>query len=191
MHNPVILESKSSLLGVNNCTKRLYDTNQVKVPQGWTLIHELTHSLTHLLTYSLTHLLIHLLTHLSTGISNGCIACDLRGLFIESTFECTLTTAPIVPSNLLFSVWNHANYMAGYEQQDAHEFLIALLDGLSVHLEKYHGEASTHKTNNSLGTHSLTYSLTYSLTHLLTHSLTHYLFIQKASHHLVTRVESH
>ena len=92
---------------------------------------------------------MHLLTCSCTGISNGCIACDLRGLFIESTFECTLTTAPIVPSNLLFSVWNHANYMAGYEQQDAHEFLIALLDGLSVHLEKYHGEVSTHKVNNN------------------------------------------
>ncbi len=72
--------------------------------------------------------------------------------------------------------------MAGYEQQDAHEFLIALLDGLSVHLEKYHGEASTHKTSNSSGTHSLTHLLTYSLTHLL---------IQKVSHHQVTRVESH
>ena len=112
----MVLESKSSLLGVNNCTKQLYDKSQVKIPPG---------------------------------ISNGCIACDLRGLFIESTFECTVTTAPVVPSNLLFSVWNHANYMAGYEQQDAHEFLIALLDGLSVHLEKYHGEVSTHKVNNS------------------------------------------
>ncbi len=53
MHNPVILESKSSLLGVNNCTKRLYDKNQVKVPQGWTLTHSLTYSLTHSLTHSL------------------------------------------------------------------------------------------------------------------------------------------
>jgi hypothetical protein len=30
--------------------------------------------------------------------------------------------------------------MAGYDQQDAHEFLIALLDGIGSHLEKHHGE---------------------------------------------------
>lgn len=28
--------------------------------------------------------------------------------------------------------------MAGYEQQDAHEFLVALLDGLETHLHAYH-----------------------------------------------------
>eukprot|EP00606_Chrysophyceae_sp_TOSAG23-5_P000787 GSChrysophyteH2.ASY1.ANO1.1574.1 assembled CDS len=44
----------------------------------------------------------------------------------------------LVPSNLLFSVWNYANYMAGYEQQDAHEFLIAFLDGLETHLRQNH-----------------------------------------------------
>jgi ubiquitin C-terminal hydrolase len=31
--------------------------------------------------------------------------------------------------------------MAGYDQQDAHEFLIALLDGLAQHLERYHKQA--------------------------------------------------
>ena len=39
--------------------------------------------------------------------------------------------------------------MVSNEQQDAHEFLLALLDGLSVHLGEYHGEVSTHKVNNS------------------------------------------
>lgn len=28
--------------------------------------------------------------------------------------------------------------MAAYEQQDAHEFLVALLDGLSTHLHRHH-----------------------------------------------------
>ena len=28
--------------------------------------------------------------------------------------------------------------MAAYEQQDAHEFLVALLDGLSTHLQRHH-----------------------------------------------------
>lgn len=44
----------------------------------------------------------------------------------------------LIPSNLLFSVWSHADYLAGYDQQDAHEFFIALLDGLENHLASYH-----------------------------------------------------
>jgi uncharacterized UBP type Zn finger protein len=42
---------------------------------------------------------------------------------------------PLVPSQLLYAVWKHADYVAGYEQKDAHEFLIAILDGLSTHFE--------------------------------------------------------
>ena len=44
----------------------------------------------------------------------------------------------VVPSNLLYSVWTFADQMAGYEQQDAHEFFIALLDGVETHLQLYH-----------------------------------------------------
>ena len=43
-----------------------------------------------------------------------------------------------MPSKFLFSVWTFADHMAGYEQQDAHEFMIALLDGIETHLRKYH-----------------------------------------------------
>lgn len=46
--------------------------------------------------------------------------------------------APLVPSNLLYAVWNYADYMSGYSQQDAHEFLIAFIDGLDVHLIENH-----------------------------------------------------
>jgi len=35
--------------------------------------------------------------------------------------------------------------MAGYEQQDAHEFLIALLDGIGNHMDMYHGNRHTVK----------------------------------------------
>lgn len=41
---------------------------------------------------------------------------------------------PIVPSNLLFAMWNFVNYMAGYSQQDAHEFLIAFLNSIDSQL---------------------------------------------------------
>ena len=49
---------------------------------------------------------------------------------------------PLVPSKLLYSVWAFADHMAGYEQQDAHEFFIAFLDGIETHLKLYHPLAS-------------------------------------------------
>ena len=47
----------------------------------------------------------------------------------------------MILANLLFSVWNSAEYLASDEQHDAHEFFLALLDGYSVHLERFHGVA--------------------------------------------------
>lgn len=38
--------------------------------------------------------------------------------------------APHTPFKLLHLVWTHARHLAGYEQQDAHEFFIAALDVL-------------------------------------------------------------
>ena len=57
--------------------------------------------------------------------------------------------------------------MAGYDQQDAHEFLIALLDGLGSHLEKYHGEANTFFPRYSSpyeGVNNVNYSRSNSIT---------------------------
>ena len=85
--------------------------------------------------------------------TSGCIACEFKSLLSlpmnSSPRKCTdekgklLAQNAIIPSNLLYAVWSHADYMAGYDQQDAHEFLIALLDGLGTHLEKHHGETNT------------------------------------------------
>jgi len=44
----------------------------------------------------------------------------------------------IVPSNLLYSIWNEMEFIAGYRQQDAHEFILALLEGLERHLKVNH-----------------------------------------------------
>ncbi len=63
---------------------------------------------------------------------------------------------PLIPSNLLYAVWNHSNFIAGYEQKDAHEFLIALLDGVTVHLEKYHGDVHHISNGTSKRTKLLT-----------------------------------
>ena len=38
-----------------------------------------------------------------------------------------------IPYRLLHLVWTHARHLAGYEQQDAHEFFIAALDVLHRH----------------------------------------------------------
>ena len=86
-------------------------------------------------------------------LTSGCIACEFKGL-LSTTMNSSsrnstddkgklLVQNAIIPSNLLYAVWSHADYVAGYDQQDAHEFLIALLDGLGTHLEKYHGETNT------------------------------------------------
>lgn len=45
-------------------------------------------------------------------------------------------TEPYVPHRLLEAVWSASEFLAGYEQQDAHEFLIAVLDNLHGHLER-------------------------------------------------------
>lgn len=42
----------------------------------------------------------------------------------------------IIPSNLLYAVWNFVDYMAGYTQQDAHEFLIAFLNSIDCQLRR-------------------------------------------------------
>lgn len=44
----------------------------------------------------------------------------------------------LTPSGLLHAMWAQFGHMAAYEQQDAHEFLVALLDGLSTHLHRHH-----------------------------------------------------
>ena len=42
-------------------------------------------------------------------------------------------SATYIPYRLLHLVWTSARHLAGYEQQDAHEFLIAALDLLHRH----------------------------------------------------------
>jgi ubiquitin carboxyl-terminal hydrolase 22/27/51 len=42
--------------------------------------------------------------------------------------------AQLSPHKLLYAVWQHSKHLAGYAQQDAHEFFIALLDGMHTHL---------------------------------------------------------
>ncbi|CAM9372425.1 unnamed protein product, partial [Scytosiphon promiscuus] len=80
-------------------------------------------------------------TAVAKKIGDYCIACELARLFKDmfSTEAAAATlgdTEPYVPHRLLEAVWSASEFLAGYEQQDAHEFLIAVLDSLHVHLDR-------------------------------------------------------
>ncbi|CAI9100867.1 OLC1v1038052C1 [Oldenlandia corymbosa var. corymbosa] len=62
-----------------------------------------------------------------------CLACDLDALF-SAVFSGDRT--PYSPAKLLHSWWKHASNLASYEQQDAHEFFISMLDGIHEKLQK-------------------------------------------------------
>lgn len=70
-----------------------------------------------------------------------CLVCEMMRLFQE--FYAAKRTA-YVPYKLLHLVWTNARHLAGYEQQDAHEFLIAALDLLHQHLS-----VNSDTTNNN------------------------------------------
>ncbi len=66
----------------------------------------------------------------SAGASTVCLACSLDDLF-SSCYSCSSTShLPLVPSSFLFSLWTHADHLSGYAMHDAHEMLMATLDGV-------------------------------------------------------------
>ncbi|KAF3853217.1 hypothetical protein F7725_013905 [Dissostichus mawsoni] len=73
--------------------------------------------------------------------SNSCLVCEMSQLFQEFYSG---HRSPHIPFRLLHLVWTHARHLAGYEQQDAHEFLIAALDVLHRHCKDDNGK----KANN-------------------------------------------
>eukprot|EP01031_Cornospumella_fuschlensis_P034697 gene34697-42015_t len=62
-----------------------------------------------------------------------CIPCELR-VMAEHLWS-PHDKSSFVPSDLLFALWSQVNYMAGYAQQDAHEFLIAFFSCLENQLQ--------------------------------------------------------
>ncbi|KAL5018944.1 hypothetical protein ScPMuIL_004666 [Solemya velum] len=71
-----------------------------------------------------------------TGVVKKCLVCEMTRLFQE--FYSGVRT-PHIPYRLLHLVWTNARHLAGYEQQDAHEFLIAALDVLHRHCKGSNG----------------------------------------------------
>ncbi|VDN24803.1 unnamed protein product [Gongylonema pulchrum] len=62
--------------------------------------------------------------------SVDCIMCELSNIFQEF-YKGDIT--PYKPSRFLKLVWRHERHLAGYEQQDAHEFFMAALNVLHRH----------------------------------------------------------
>ncbi|KAM9181434.1 LOW QUALITY PROTEIN: ubiquitin carboxyl-terminal hydrolase 51 [Dugong dugon] len=59
-----------------------------------------------------------------------CLVCEMSSLF-HAMYSGSRT--PHIPYKLLHLIWIHGEHLAGYRQQDAHEFLIAILDVLHRH----------------------------------------------------------
>lgn len=58
-----------------------------------------------------------------------CLVCEMSSLFHAMYSE----SRTHIPCKLLHLIWIHAEHLAGYRQQDAHEFLISILDVLHNH----------------------------------------------------------
>ncbi|EDV27900.1 uncharacterized protein TRIADDRAFT_52906 [Trichoplax adhaerens] len=65
--------------------------------------------------------------------NNTCIACELASIFQKFY---SVGSLPHIPNKLLYLIWTNARHMAGYVQQDAHEFLIAILNALHGHFKR-------------------------------------------------------
>lgn len=76
------------------------------------------------------------------GDAQLCLGCDMDIIF-TAAFSGDRT--PYSPANFLYSWWRYASNLAGYEQQDAHEFFISLVSG--IHDEG--GTTSSCKTTRS------------------------------------------
>ncbi|XP_011031424.1 PREDICTED: ubiquitin carboxyl-terminal hydrolase 22 [Populus euphratica] len=57
----------------------------------------------------------------------SCLACDI-GVIFSAVYSGDRT--PYSPAQFLYSWWQHSANLASYEQQDAHEFFISVLDGI-------------------------------------------------------------
>ncbi|KAB1204785.1 Ubiquitin carboxyl-terminal hydrolase 22 [Morella rubra] len=61
------------------------------------------------------------------SVDRLCLPCDIDAIF-SAVFSGD--RAPYSPAKFLYSWWQHSANLASYEQQDAHEFFISVLDGI-------------------------------------------------------------
>ncbi|MCO5547981.1 hypothetical protein L7F22_001436 [Adiantum nelumboides] len=58
--------------------------------------------------------------------SQSCLGCEMHAIY-SAAFSGD--RSPFSPAHFLYSWWQHAANLAGYKQQDAHEFFISAIDG--------------------------------------------------------------
>ncbi|WVZ87428.1 hypothetical protein U9M48_034064 [Paspalum notatum var. saurae] len=63
----------------------------------------------------------------------ACLACDLDEIY-SAVFSGE--RKPYSPAKFLYSWWQHASNLASYEQQDAHEFFISILDHIHENVKE-------------------------------------------------------
>ncbi|XP_075231487.1 ubiquitin carboxyl-terminal hydrolase nonstop isoform X2 [Lycorma delicatula] len=73
---------------------------------------------------------------------NHCLVCEVSGLFQEFYSG---EKEPLTLHRVLHLIWTNAKHLAGYQQQDAHEFFIAMLNILHRHCK---GSIQTPPANN-------------------------------------------
>jgi ubiquitin carboxyl-terminal hydrolase 22/27/51 len=61
-----------------------------------------------------------------------CLGCEMDAIF---TTMFSGATTPFSPHHFMYSIWKYSLNLAGYDQQDAHEFLMSCLDGIHSHCE--------------------------------------------------------
>ncbi|KAI9296000.1 cysteine proteinase, partial [Neoconidiobolus thromboides FSU 785] len=69
-------------------------------------------------------------------ITRSCMSCTIRGFIIQYYSN---NPSPMIITSLLKSIWNSSKHLAGYEQQDAHEFFIALINKIHEDEVAHHG----------------------------------------------------
>lgn len=79
------------------------------------------------------------------GEKSICLVCEMCRLFQEFYSG---KSALHIPLRLLHLVWTHARHLAGYEQQDAHEFFISTLDVLHRHCKGPEADSHESLVNN-------------------------------------------
>lgn len=143
------LPSKSEIqLLQENCKRRKITVNSTIGLRGLTnlgntcFVNCIVQALTHaplLRDYFLSE------QHLCKGNSSNCLVCEMAALFQEFYSG---KKGPHTPFKLLHLVWTHAHHLAGYEQQDAHEFFIAALDVLHKQCRDDSPDKEALKPNN-------------------------------------------
>ncbi|KAJ8607408.1 hypothetical protein CTAYLR_009947 [Chrysophaeum taylorii] len=64
-----------------------------------------------------------------------CLACEMATIFAAVFDDDEKADDAVVPHRMLYATWKVADRLAGYEQQDAHEFLMVLLDALAKRVD--------------------------------------------------------